>query len=141
MKQDTRTTIAVFGALLMTAGSALAAEPSDFGRREYRENCLNCHGEKGEGDGPYAHLLNKRASDLTVLAKTNKGIFPFARVYEAIDGRQQIKSHGERDMPIWGNAYRAKAGEYYMDMNYDPEIYVRARILALIEYLSRLQKN
>lgn len=141
MKQRTRTAIAVFGAVLINSGSALAVETPDFGRREYRDNCLNCHGEKGDGNGPYAQLLTKRAADLTVLAKSNKGIFPFARVYETIDGRQQVKAHGERDMPIWGNVYRAKAGEYYMDMNYDPEIYVRARILALIEYLSRLQKN
>jgi hypothetical protein len=32
-----------------------------------------------------------------------------------------------------------KAGEYYMDVPYDSEAYVRARILALIDYISRLQ--
>jgi hypothetical protein len=42
-------------------------------------------------------------------------------------------------MPTWGNAYRIKAAEYYLDSPYDPEAFVRARILALIEYISRLQ--
>lgn len=117
-----------------------AAERVDVGREEYRENCLNCHGEAGDGNGPYAHLLNKSASDLTKLTRNNKGVFPFARVYEVIDGREIVKGHGERDMPIWGNAYRIIAGERYFDVPYNPEVFVRSRILALIEYISRLQK-
>jgi hypothetical protein len=35
--------------------------------------------------------------------------------------------------------YQAKAGAYYVDVPYNPEVYVRVRILALIEYLDRLQ--
>lgn len=131
---------AVVAALLIAcAGNAFAAEKADIGRREYRDNCLNCHGEAGDGNGPYAQLLKKRASDLTQLMKRNGGVFPFARVYEVIDGRQIVMEHGERDMPIWGKVYLAKAGEYYFDTDYNPEQYVRARILALIEYISRLQ--
>jgi hypothetical protein len=52
-----------------------------------------------------------------------------------------VRSHGSRDMPIWGLEYRIKAAEYYMDMPYDPEPYVQARILALIEYINRLQER
>lgn len=48
-------------------------------------------------------------------------------------------SHGTRDMPIWGQDYRVRAAEYYMDVPYDSELFVRTRILALAEYLSRLQ--
>ena len=128
-------------ALIVSSGSVFSVEKIDIGQREYRENCLNCHGEVGDGNGSYAQLLNTRASDLTQLAKTNKGVFPFARIYEVIDGRLVIKGHGERDMPIWGRVYRIKAGETYFDMDYNPEYYVRGRILALIEYISRLQKE
>ncbi len=32
-----------------------------------------------------------------------------------------------------------KAAEYYVDMSYDGEAYVRGRMLALIEYLNRMQ--
>jgi hypothetical protein len=45
-------------------------------------------------------------------------------------------------MPVWGRDYSqesAKAGEYYLDVPYDMEMYVRSRILALIDYLNRLQ--
>jgi mono/diheme cytochrome c family protein len=138
---DTQNISAFVGFLLALVSSvALPAENVDMGRVEYTTNCLNCHGQAGDGNGPYASLLNKTASDLTQLAKSNKGVFPFARVYEVIDGRQAVKAHGQRDMPIWGNDYRIQSGEKMFEVNYEPEIYVRTRILALIEYLSRLQK-
>jgi hypothetical protein len=65
--------------------------------------------------------------------------FRFARVFNVIDGRQEVKAHGTRDMPIWGRDYQIKAAEYYVDVPYDGETYVRGRILALIEYLNRMQ--
>lgn len=119
--------------------SALAADKVDVGKREYEANCAGCHGATGKGDGPYNAFLNKSSSNLTVLAKNNGGVFPIARIYEVIDGRQQVPAHGQRDMPIWGADYMVKAAEYYVDVPYDPESYVRARILALIEYINRLQ--
>jgi mono/diheme cytochrome c family protein len=114
----------------------------DTGKREYESKCVVCHGHGGRGDGSYAELLKTAASDLTTLKKKNGGVFPVERVYAVIDGREAIKSHGERDMPIWGNDFNketVKAAEYYADVPYDMETYVRARILALIDYLNRLQ--
>jgi mono/diheme cytochrome c family protein len=132
---------AFMGLILAIASSAvLPAEKPDQGRIEYTNNCLNCHGQSGDGNGPYASLLNKTPSDLTRLSKSNKGVFPFARVYEVIDGRQVVTGHGQRDMPIWGKTYRIESGERLFETYYDPEIYVRTRILALIEYIGRLQK-
>lgn len=132
---------AFMGLILAIASSAVwPAEKPDQGRIEYTNNCLNCHGQSGDGNGPYASLLNKTPSNLTRLSKSNKGVFPFARVYEVIDGRQLVTGHGPRDMPIWGNTYRIESGERLFETHYDPEIYARTRILALIEYISRLQK-
>lgn len=114
----------------------------DIGKREYESNCAVCHGYKGTGDGSYADLLKKPASNLAVLKKNNGGVFPFDRVYAVIDGREAVAGHGDRDMPVWGRDYSqqsVKAGEYYMDVPYDMEMYVRSRILALIDYLNRLQ--
>jgi mono/diheme cytochrome c family protein len=114
----------------------------DMGKREYESKCAVCHGYKGMGDGSYADLLKKPASNLTTLKKNNGGVFPFERVYAVIDGREAVKGHGERDMPVWGKDYSeqdAKAGEYYIDVPYDMEMFVRSRILALIDYLNRLQ--
>jgi mono/diheme cytochrome c family protein len=126
-------------AVLAGTGIGYAAEKEDLGKREYTENCAVCHGKAGKGDGPYAGLVDTRIADLTVLSKGNKGVFPFARVYEVIDGRQAVKAHGPRDMPIWGTEYQTKAAEYYRDIDYDPDVYMRARILALTEYIYRLQ--
>jgi mono/diheme cytochrome c family protein len=131
---------ALIGAsLAIAATGALGQGKVDLGKREYDANCASCHGLKGTGDGPNAPYLNRKASDLTTLAKTNGGVFPVNRLYETIDGTLTVAGHGTRDMPTWGNVYRNRAAEYYIDVPYDPNAFVRARILALIEYVSRLQ--
>ncbi len=136
----TRIATAVLGATILGAsGIVLSADKPDLGMREYERNCTGCHGIKGKGDGPYMAFLQKSPSDLTVLAKKNNGVFPFARVYEVIDGQQEVPAHGKRDMPIWGSDYNAKAAPDYDDYYVNREVFVRARILALTEYLYRLQ--
>jgi mono/diheme cytochrome c family protein len=107
------------------------------GQREYMANCAACHGVSGKGDGPYHNELKRSATDLTTLSKRNNGVFPVARMYEVIDGGGP--GHGSREMPIFGQDYKVKAAEYFVDIPYDSEAYVRMRILSLIEYLSRLQ--
>lgn len=123
---------------LMLGGSAvLAQSPADLGKREYMSNCANCHGETGKGGGPYVELLKRSPPDLTMMAKNNGGVFPVSRAYAVIEGAGA--SHGSRDMPIWGQQYRVRAAEYYVDVPYNDEAFVRTRILALIEYMHRLQ--
>lgn len=125
--------------LAATCGSVLAQQKTaDFGKREYEANCASCHGLDGKGNGPLVELLRRSPPDLTVLAKNNQGILPTARMYEVIDGAN-VPSHGTRDMPVWGRDYRVKDAEHYVDVPYDAEALVRARILALVEYLNRLQ--
>jgi mono/diheme cytochrome c family protein len=111
----------------------------DFGKREYDTKCAGCHGLKGLGDGPYKPYLTKSPPDLTTLARSNGGVFPYEAAYQIIDGRKSVAAHGPRDMPIWGADYLARAASDYMDVPYDPEVYVRTRIIALIDYLHRLQ--
>jgi mono/diheme cytochrome c family protein len=119
---------------------AFGQQKVDLGKREYDANCAVCHGAAGRGDGPYAADVGaKGVADLTTLAKRNNGVFPFVRVYEFIDGTQVVKAHGTGDMPIWGADYKVKGAAYYVDVPFDPEVYVRARILALTEYVYRLQ--
>lgn len=125
-------------------GNGYAADKVDFGKHEYESNCAICHGLKGKGDGPYADIgmLKVRVTDLTTLSKGNNGVFPFQRVYDVIDGTEELKAHGTRDMPIWGREYTVRMGQIekaYSDVPYDPQAYVRAQILALIDYVSRLQ--
>jgi mono/diheme cytochrome c family protein len=123
--------------------AAQAQKVPDLGKREYDANCAVCHGVTGKGDGPYPHPMGA-AADLTVLAKKNGGVFPFQAVYEYVDGTKAVTAHGPRAMPIWGDDYMRKARNEYRDENYmmspyDPYLYTRTRILALTEYIYRLQ--
>lgn len=136
----------VAAALLMGASGIVAAadmKPKvDLGKREYQNSCALCHGANGKGGGSINDLLKTAPTDLTTLSKKNNGVFPFDRIYAVIDGREMVKGHGDRDMPAWGNRYTmesTKAAEYYMDVPYDMDMYARSRILALIDYLNRIQ--
>jgi mono/diheme cytochrome c family protein len=124
---------------LLVAGGAVAAGKADPGKVEYEVSCGVCHGITGKGDGPYKLSLSKAPTDLTLLQRRNNGIYPFDRVYAVIDGRADVAAHGTREMPIWGQRFSVAAAEYYVDVPYDPEVYVRARILAVTEYVYRLQ--
>jgi len=127
------------------SGAASAAEKKvkmDLGKSEYENSCAVCHGKDGKGGGAIVDLLKKPPTDLTTLAKKNNGVFPVARVTAMIDGREAVKAHGDRDMPVWGNRYSAegvRAAEYYIDVPYDMEMYTRARVAALVDYLNRMQ--
>jgi len=131
--------------LFSLSANALALERSDIkldiGKMEYDSACAVCHGLTGKGDdGPLKSLFARPVPNLTALAKNNKGVFPFDRVYQIIDGRQEVKAHGPREMPVWGRAFSAQSSIYFN--NYPPqdtESAARSRILALTEYLYRLQ--
>ncbi|MGA8055406.1 MAG: c-type cytochrome [Burkholderiales bacterium] len=134
------TLTAIAGAVAIALPLGVAAQQKmDLGQREWNNNCAACHGKAGKGDGPYAGLVDTAIPDVTMLAKRNGGVFPFAMVYEVIDGTKELKAHGPRDMPIWGADYKIKAAEYFIDVPYDPDVFVRSRILALTEYVYRLQ--
>jgi mono/diheme cytochrome c family protein len=135
----------LLGAALFSVSTiAMGQGQPDLGKFEYDSNCAVCHGTTGEGGGPYASQFMKTPPpDLTILAKTNGGVFPIQRVYETIDGRNEVAAHGPRHMPIWGADYSTKAAQRMSDIpQVDfPEAYARARILLLIDYLYRIQKK
>ncbi len=137
--------IAVIGLVLFGVGLVgLAADKVDLGKREYDTNCSVCHGAMGKGDGSFASMMSVRIPSLTALAKANGGVFPFARVYEIIEGAQVPRAHGAPGMMIWGDAYvtqRAGLKDDYGGALYDPATLVRARTLALTEYIYRLQEK
>ncbi len=125
---------------LLGASQALAqARKIDLGKVEYDGKCAHCHGPAGKGDGPTNAFMTRRAPDLTGLAKGNAGVLPVVMLYDAITGEKQVAGHGTREMPAWGTAYRVQAAEYYGDAPYDPEAFVRTRVLLLVEYINRLQ--
>lgn len=126
---------------LLCSGAVLAQQPrQDLGKREFDANCASCHGVDGKGHGVLQDLLRRSPPDLTSLSKSNQGVFPMERLYQVIDGAS-VPSHGNRDMPIWGQDFKAQDAEYYLEARgqYDPAALVRARILTLLEYINRLQ--
>ena len=132
-----KVSLSVLG-LALYGGAVLAQQKTDFGKREFEANCASCHGLNGKGNGPLVEFLRRSPPDLTLLAKNNQGVFPMNRLYEVIDGAN-VPSHGARDMPVWGHDYRIKDAEYYGETPYDSAALVRSRILALLEYINRLQ--
>lgn len=84
-----------------------AMTPEIAGQEMFRSYCATCHGLDGKGNGPTAPALKKQLPDLTLLSKKNGGKFPRNRVSSVIEGNDFITEHGSRDMPIWGDAFRA----------------------------------
>jgi mono/diheme cytochrome c family protein len=140
--------VAVIAAITIGSGSQTVAEVLDPGKAEYHSSCAPCHGSDGKGTGPVSAGLKVPPPDLTVLAKKNNGVFPFNSVYEMIDGRKTIIAHGTRDMPIWGDRYTPEPSKALIPRPpenilgfYDPETAVQMRILAVIDYLNRIQEK
>jgi len=123
--------------LLCIVGSVPAAdegrEPADHGRFFYEVYCMSCHGESGKGDGPTAEVLKIRPADLTRLRLKNDGEFPRVAVRSTIDGRNEVRGHGSRRMPIWGLTFQE------LDKDTNQEAEVRAKIDQLISYLEQIQ--
>jgi hypothetical protein len=106
------------------------------GEIEYQSYCAVCHGVDGRGHGIMAKFLTVQTSDLTQLAKKNAGRFPFWQVYRTIDGRQEVRGHGTRDMPVWGARFRADAkGD-----DTGSRSQIAGRILSLVFYLQHIQE-
>jgi mono/diheme cytochrome c family protein len=144
---DMRTTwcVALFAAsTMMGTIDVLHAQPEENpGRNEFLRSCASCHGVSGKGDGPVAKSLSSPPSDLTRLSEANNGVFPVSRVHEVIDGRIERLVHGTRDMPVWGDRYmqemKSPESGGWVSKEWDEAI-VRRRILALVEYISTLQR-
>ncbi len=136
----------------LTAGFAAAAqaEDVDIGKAEFQSSCASCHGADGKGKGPVSSQLKTQPADLTILAKNNNGVFPTNAVYETIYGSKSIPAHGSREMPVWGERFNPIVGlphdvdPYYWQKagpQQNPEVVVRTRILAVIDYLNRIQQK
>jgi mono/diheme cytochrome c family protein len=141
MKHVSKKTVLMAVSLALCSGAIWAQQAkTDQGKLEYDTNCAVCHGPLGKGDGSLRDLLRVSATDLTQLAKKNQGILPVTRMYDVIDGKG-VPSHGSRDMPIWGQAYRVDDAQRLHEArgNYDADGLVRGRILLLVEYINRLQ--
>jgi len=123
-----------------TGSSCAVVDEKALGEREYKNNCAQCHGAAGNGDGWLSGYLRDRPPPLTQLQKNNAGVFPSERVHAVIDGRQAVDLHGPRDMPVWGEVFRATGDSFDSYLACSAEESVRVRIAALIAYIVTLQQ-
>ena len=124
--------------LLTSLSSAAMAVEMSYGAAEYLNSCAVCHGTEGRGDGPLGDELVRRPADLTTISRRNGGTFPYAHVYEVIDGRYAVPSHGEREMPVWGRQFLEDDAKLYGPAG--GEIVTSERIHNLAGYLQTLQR-
>jgi mono/diheme cytochrome c family protein len=129
------------GAILMSSRLSAAGESTIFpGEADYLNHCAACHGVSGQGDGVVAGFLAIPAADLTLLAKSNSGKFPRDRAIMIVDGRQQVRAHATRNMPVWGDLFKyeedgSNSGNSVSDAT------VRKRIETLVDYLQSIQQH
>jgi mono/diheme cytochrome c family protein len=123
-----------------TTGGGLVSEgiSLELGRRDFRNYCSACHGIEGTGDGTLGEFLTLAVPDLTKLSKLNAGQFPEERVTAVIDGRDEVKVHGLRDMPVWGDWFNAEAVSQDADRE-TRELIVNDRIRSLVGYIKSIQ--
>lgn len=126
-------------ALVLFLGVTVQVRADDphLGVIEYEISCMPCHGVDGHGDGRLARSLKTTPADLTRIAKSNGGEFPFTKVADFIDGRAIVAAHGQREMPVWGDRYRRA-----IEANEPPaaiERRARAQIAALVRYIESIQ--
>ena len=102
------------------------------GQEVFRTYCAVCHGMDAKGNGPAASGLKKRPTDLTSLSQKNGGNFPAEVASSVIQGNDLITDHGTREMPMWGDAFRAMNGD---------EIMVQLKIRNLTAYIESIQRR
>jgi mono/diheme cytochrome c family protein len=97
----------------------------------YANYCAACHGKDGKGNGPAAEALKVPPTDLTVLAKHNKGKFPSDHVAAVLSGKAMTPAHGSSEMPIWGKVF------WSISEGHKGE--VQQRVTNLTKYIESLQ--
>ena len=104
------------------------------GAQLFANHCAACHGIVGEGDGPVAAIMNTNVPNLRTLSTRSNGGFPADTVRAYIDGRTLPASHGDRQMPVWGDVFGwGDATER------SSEQLAQQRIDAIVEHLRMIQ--
>ena len=130
--------VGLFGLLVVvsmatasTAGTADVAQ----GRALYLQYCASCHGRSADGNGPVAPALSTPPTNLRLLSERYGNPLPADQIARFIDGRADVKAHGPRDMPIWGEkVWQNPEGQ-------GSQSQVSERIAKLVAYLQSIQKG
>ncbi|MBT8221335.1 MAG: cytochrome c [Bacteroidia bacterium] len=100
------------------------------GYEHFVEHCAVCHGE--DAKGVVMDTMAVQPPDLTLINKRRRqNEFPVMTIAKIIDGRTRVKSHGDRDMPIWGDVFSKQQA-----MTEDE---IRGKLGEIIAYLHNIQ--
>lgn len=126
---------------VLISGTTVNAQDNSLGQQLYADNCASCHSLDGKGNGPIAEFLNVPPADLTIISKNNDGEFPFLKIFQIVDGRTGVRGHGNAAgaMPIWGD--RISREVEIGSVPYGAELYARARLIAIVDYVESIQQN
>ena len=137
--------LTIAGSLLLScfiyiiAGSCIKGPPEGSraaqamrGQEHYVKYCAACHGEDGKGLD--IDSLHRMPADLTRITENwRTGKFPVVEVARMIDGRDMVKSHGTRQMPVWGEVFSTQE---HLD-----ETEIKGKLGEIIAYLMTIQGN
>jgi mono/diheme cytochrome c family protein len=132
--------IAIVIAIILMLIATVAARAQDYsgytGARLYSRFCASCHGDRGFGNGVVAASFNIMVPDLTRIARRQGGVYPDEQIRRIIDGRQPLRPHGTREMPVWGY-------EFYAQNESKPNALKRTdeMVQRLAEYVRSLQRE
>jgi len=141
MKRQSITNWVTFAVLACAFPGLTAAAELSAGQRIFERNCASCHGNDGKGAGWLSEYLKSPTPSLVQLKKKNQGVFPSKRIYQIIEGREEVKAHGPRIMPVWGAEFDTQStnNDPCYSKDYTEEM-VRKRMLAIIDYISQIQE-
>ena len=94
--------ISLIAWFLLTGPATVWGNDIRKGRELYLEHCAACHGIKADGHGPLEHELASPPADLRLLSRKYGNPLREDQIARFMDGRADVKAHGPRDMPVWG---------------------------------------
>ncbi len=132
-----KSAVGLLGLLVARSVSLARAAGADDvaqGRALYLQYCASCHGRFGDGNGPMAPTLSTPPANLRLLGERYGNPLPEDQIARFIDGRADVKAHGPRDMPVWGEeVWQNPEGQ-------GNQRQVKGRIAKLVAYLQSIQK-
>ena len=132
-----RSAVLVLSVFLLQFGIPAVSQDADIGAALYTDYCAACHGTSGKGDGDMANLMTVPATNLTILAKNNDGMFPMLKVIHIIDGRTGVRAHGG-PMPVFGRVFMS--AEPGPANPYGTILESRGRVMSVAYYLESIQE-
>lgn len=116
MKRIPPNHMALVGFVLLLITLACSSEPKtgtrdaqiQNGKAMFAEKCASCHGMNDVA--PTVTDLDPPAPDLTQIMNRRPRAteFPIKEIARFIDGRRDVKAHGPRAMPVWGEVFASE---------------------------------